>query len=164
MIGCPYQIPRFEWFSWNPRIRKCILCEPRIQEGKSTGCAEACPTEATVFGDRETLVKLAEARLKADPERYHQHIYGLEEAGGTSVLFLSPVPFEQLGFDMTVPEQPLPELTDRVMITVLPTFGTVLVGLTGAYYFYKRREAVRAAEEGKPRSRVGKLRKEKGHG
>jgi formate dehydrogenase iron-sulfur subunit len=164
MVACPFHIPTFEWFSATPRIRKCILCAPRVDKGLSTGCAEACPTEATVFGDRETLIALAQARLAAAPERYHQEIYGLTQAGGTSVLFLSPVPFEQLGFDMTVPERPLPELTGRVMVTVLPTFGVVLGGMTLAYFLYKRREAVQAAQEAKPRSRVGKLRKEQGNG
>lgn len=153
MIGCPFNIPRFEWFSSNPRIRKCILCQPRVKQGKSTGCAEACPTEATVFGDRETLVALAQARLKAEPGRYYNHVYGLDEAGGTSVLFLSPVPFEQLGFDPTIPDFELPGLTDRIMITVPPTFGAVLVGLAGCYYLFKRRAKVKAAESKESRAR-----------
>jgi formate dehydrogenase iron-sulfur subunit len=162
MIGCPFNIPRFEWFSSNPRIRKCILCEPRVKEGKSTGCAEACPTEATVFGDRETLVALAEARLAAEPDRYHNHIYGLDEAGGTSVLFLSPVPFEQLGFDPTIPDFSLPLLTDRIMVTVPATFGAVLVGLAGCYYLFKRRDKVKAAElkESQARGRKNLVGKE----
>jgi len=153
MIGCPFRIPRFEWFSSTPEIRKCILCAPRIKEGKSTGCAEACPTEATVFGDRETLIELAKARLKAEPDRYYTHIYGLEEAGGTSVLFLSPVPFEKLGFDPTIPDLALPDLTFRVMKTVPWTFGGVIVGLGISYYIFKRRAEVKAAELAEARKR-----------
>jgi formate dehydrogenase iron-sulfur subunit len=147
MIGCPFNIPRFEWFSPNPEIRKCILCEPRTKQGHSPGCAEACPTEATVYGPRETLIELAKARLEANPERYHNHIYGLDEAGGTSVLFLSPLPFEKLGFDPTIPDFALPDITDRIMATVIPTFGVVIVGLAMSWGIFKRREKVKAAEE-----------------
>ena len=31
MIGCPFRIPKFEWHSPTPRIRKCILCAPRLE-------------------------------------------------------------------------------------------------------------------------------------
>ena len=31
------------------------------------------------------------------PDRYVNHVYGLTEAGGTSVLFLAGVPFESSG-------------------------------------------------------------------
>jgi formate dehydrogenase iron-sulfur subunit len=148
MIGCPFNIPRFEWYSSNPEIRKCILCEPRTKQGLEPGCAEACPTEATVYGERETLVELARARIAAHPDDYHDHIYGLDEAGGTSVLFISPVPFEELGvFDPTIPNFELPALTDRIMHTVPPTFGAVIIGLAATYYIYKRRDKVKAAEE-----------------
>jgi formate dehydrogenase iron-sulfur subunit len=146
MIGCPFRIPKFEWHSASPRIRKCILCAPRLERGLPTACAEACPTEATVFGDRDTLVAVARARLEADPDRYHPHIYGLTEAGGTSVLFLSPVPFEALDFDTTVASFPLPDLTWRLLLHV-PNVVLLGAGFLGAsYWLYRRREQVAADE------------------
>jgi formate dehydrogenase iron-sulfur subunit len=146
MIGCPFRIPKFEWHSATPRIRKCILCAPRLQQGLPTACSEACPTEATVFGDRDTLVAVASARLAADPDSYYPHIYGLTEAGGTSVLFLSPVRFEDLDFDTTVASFPLPDLTWRLLLHV-PNVVLLGAGFLGAsYWLYRRREEVAAAE------------------
>ena len=146
MIGCPFRIPKFEWHSAAPRIRKCILCAPRLDRGLPTACAEACPTEATVFGDRDTLVAVARARLAATPEHYHSHIYGLTEVGGTSVLFLSPVPFEELDFDTAVASFPLPDLTWRLLMHV-PNVVLLGAGFLGAsYWLFRRRGEVAAAE------------------
>ena len=150
MIGCPFGIPRFEWQSNTPRIRKCILCEPRVREGKSTGCAEACPTDATLFGDRDALVEIAEARIAANPDRYYNHVYGLEEVGGTSIMFLSPCSFEELGFDTDVANFPRPDLTWRILMHVP---NIVLLGggfLGGSYWLFKRRAEVKKAEEPEP--------------
>jgi formate dehydrogenase iron-sulfur subunit len=146
MVACQFKIPRYEWFSPNPRITKCILCEPRLREGRITGCAEACPTEATVFGDRAVLVAMARARIAAEPDKYHDHIYGLEEVGGTSVLFISPVPFEEIGFDVEMEKYPLPELTWRVLQHVPTVVLTGGIFLTGSYRLFKRRAEVRRAE------------------
>ncbi|MFO8072751.1 MAG: 4Fe-4S dicluster domain-containing protein [Polyangia bacterium] len=147
MIACPFHVPKFEWHSNTPRIRKCTLCASRVEKGLPTGCAEVCPTEATVFGDRETLIAIAKARLEAEPERYHPHIYGLEEVGGTSVLFLSPVPFEELDFDTNVTERPLPDFTWRILMHV-PNVVMLGAGFLGAsYWLFKRREKVRILEE-----------------
>lgn len=145
MLGCQFKIPRFEWFSPTPRIRKCILCEPRVREGKPTACAEACPTEATVFGDRDTLVKMAEARIAANPEKYDPHIYGMEEVGGTSVIFISPVPFEDIGFDRSIDKFPLPELTFRILqhVPTIVVAGAALLG--GSYFLFKRKAKVAEA-------------------
>ncbi len=146
MFGCPFHIPKFEWHSKSPRIRKCILCEPRIRQGESTACAEACPEEATIFGDRDHLVRVARSRIAAHPKRYFNHIYGLSEVGGTSVLFLSPVPFEKLGFDTNLANFPLPDLTWRILMHVpnVVLLGAAVLG--GSYWLFKRREEVQKAE------------------
>ena len=156
MIGGPFRIPRFEWDSPTPRIRKCILCAPRLEQGLPTACAEACPTEATVFGDRNDLIAIARARLDANPSRYAPTIYGLEEVGGTSVLFLSPVPFEDLNFDTTVAGFPLPDLTWRILLHV-PNVVLLGAGFLGAtYWLFQRREQV-AEIDGADRSDAADL-------
>lgn len=74
-----------------------------------------------------------------------RHIYGSEEAGGTSVFFISDVPFEKLGF-VAAPKQPMPVLT----ATALGDGPTViLVGgalLSGVYWITQRRAEVALAE------------------
>jgi Fe-S-cluster-containing dehydrogenase component len=98
MVSCPFDVPKFEYHSANPRIQKCQLCSARVVEGRQPACVEACPAEALMFGRRENLLEEARHRIYTEPDRYVHHIYGEHEAGGTSWLYLSAVPFDQLGF------------------------------------------------------------------
>jgi formate dehydrogenase iron-sulfur subunit len=94
------------------------------------------------------LVEVARARLDAHPDRYYHQVYGLTEVGGTSVLFLSPVPFEELDFDTTVADFPLPDLTWRLLLHV-PNVVLLGAGFLGAtYWLYRRRDQVATAEDG----------------
>ena len=96
-IACPFEVPKFEWESNNPRIIKCELCNHRFAEGKGPACCEVCPREAVVFGDYEDLLADARQRLEDHPGRYVDKIYGETDGGGTQVLYLSHVEFENLG-------------------------------------------------------------------
>ncbi len=55
MLACPYQVPRYQWTKLAPFVKKCDMCSERIKAGKSTACAEACPVQATIFGNRDDL-------------------------------------------------------------------------------------------------------------
>ena len=44
MVSCPFDVPKFEYLSPNPKIVKCDMCFDRMQEGKVPACAEQCPT------------------------------------------------------------------------------------------------------------------------
>ena len=101
----------FEYHSPNPKIQKCNMCFDRLQEGKLPACVENCPAEALVFGTRRDLIKEARRRIYENPDLYHDHIFGEHEAGGTSFLYLSPVPFEELGFNTRVQASSYPELS-----------------------------------------------------
>lgn len=142
MQACPFQIPRYEWGSLTPRIQKCIMCYKRIVEGNLPACAEACPTGATLFGDRDDIIKIAKQRLSENPDKYYQDIYGLEEVGGTSVLYISPVPFEELGFNTKLLKTALPNFTHEALskIPTLVSVGTVL--LTGFYWLTNRKNEI----------------------
>ena len=74
-----------------------------------------CPVQAAIFGEREDLLREAQRRISGEPSKYVPHVYGKEEVGGTSVLYLSAVPFETLGLPTNVPNDPLPNYTHRVM-------------------------------------------------
>ena len=37
MVSCPFDVPKFEYFSANPKIEKCDMCYERLKEGKITG-------------------------------------------------------------------------------------------------------------------------------
>lgn len=102
-VACPFEVPKFEWQNFNPRIVKCQLCDHRLPEGKEPACCEVCPTDAVIFGKREDLLKDAKNRLAESPEIYfEQRVYGEHDGGGTQVLYLSHVPFTAIG----LPELP----------------------------------------------------------
>jgi formate dehydrogenase iron-sulfur subunit len=147
IMACPFSVPKYQWDSPVPIVGKCTLCAPRVAAGLSTACASVCPTGATLFGEREDLLREARARLEANPANYTPHIYGEEEAGGTSVLMLSRVSFETLGMKVP-PTQPLPALTWRVL-SGIPDFAALAAfALYGVHWITSRRDAVEAAEGG----------------
>jgi formate dehydrogenase iron-sulfur subunit len=150
MLACPFQVPVYEWSRRLPRVKKCNMCDERLRAGSPTACSEACPTGCTITGERDALIEEARRRIAESPQQYHNHIYGLWEVGGTSVLFLAAVPLEQLGMRARLPQEPLPMITRRVLSFVpdVVTIGTVLLG--GVYWITHRREEVAAAERGSP--------------
>ncbi len=128
MVACPFEIPKFEWDESLPLIRKCTFCADRQAEGLEPACTSACLTGALLFGDRAALVTEAKARIEEHPDQYVDHIYGKEELGGTSWMYLSPVPFVELGFP-TLGEQTVTGLSETVA-----TFGTPAVALGVALF------------------------------
>ena len=124
------------------------MCADRVVAGKPTACAEVCPTGATKFGNRDELIAEARERVAKSPKQYVNHIYGLDEVGGTAVLLLSSVPFEEFaGYRSDLPKQPLSMLTYRVLSRIpdLVALGGVFLG--GIWWITHRREEVAAAEE-----------------
>jgi formate dehydrogenase iron-sulfur subunit len=134
------------------------MCAPRQAKGFQPACTEACPVQASIFGDRDELLREAENRLRQNPAGYVPHIYGRDEVGGTSVLYLSAVPFEVLGFPANVPHNPLPMYTHRELSKIpnVVAVGTALLG--GIWWITRRRAEVAHAEgdeEETPRASVG---------
>jgi len=152
MVACPFSVPKYEWNKLAPKVRKCTMCAERVAAGKQTACAEICPTGATKFGDRDALIAEAQQRIRDNPGNYVNHVYGLTEVGGTSVLLLSNVPFEEFGYHSDLSQSPLPMLTYRVLSRI-PDFvalGGMMLG--GVWWITHRREEVAAAEgRGSPR-------------
>ena len=132
MVSCPFDMPKFEYLSTNPKIQKCDMCFERIHEGKLPVCVENCPAEALTFGTRKEMIAEARRRIYQDPDLYHDHIYGEHEAGGTGFLYLSPVPFEELGFNTEIQNKPYPELTKGFLYSVPSIFvlwPAILLGI-----------------------------------
>jgi formate dehydrogenase iron-sulfur subunit len=135
MMACPFGIPKFEWDKAIPLIRKCTFCADRQEEGLEPACTAACPTGALLFGDRDTLIAEAEARLQEQPDRYINHIYGKDELGGTSWMYLSAFPFEELGFP-TLEEQPVTDLSNTVAAVGTPAVGLGVAFLLGGISYW----------------------------
>jgi len=133
MVSCPFEMPKFEYNSWNPRLQKCMMCAHRVSEGKKPACVESCPTDALSFGKKRELMEIARVRVYHHPSKYVHHIYGQYEAGGTGWLYLSAVPFEQLGFRMDLGTTPYPEYTKQFLYAVPVIFfggPALLLGLS----------------------------------
>ncbi len=109
MIACPFNVPGYSYSSaFNPVVKKCIFCyETRLKNGRPPACVEICPQEVLTFGHRRELIKIGHERIRETPEKYIDHIYGEKEVGGTGWLYLSSVPFDQVGFDTTLGNDPI---------------------------------------------------------
>ncbi len=148
MIACPFEIPAYEYNEpLTPRVRKCTMCYPRIVKGQLPGCVEACPMEALTFGTREDLLKIARDRIENYPDRYIDHIYGEREMGGTSWLYISGVPFKEIGLREDLGTKPAPEFTLGALSGVPMVIGLWPVLLTGIYAINKRKEKIAAKEQ-----------------
>ena len=147
MFACPFDVPTYEWDNPLPRVQKCIMCyDKRVKNGEPPACAAACPTGATRFGDRDELIQEATARIAKDPDHYVDHVYGVKEAGGTSVLFLSPVAFSELGFP-GVQDEPYPKLTWNILTKVPSIVSVGGVLMFGIYWVINRRMMLARMED-----------------
>jgi len=153
MQACPFEVPRYEWTSLVPRVQKCRMCYERVAAGQQTACADACPTGATMFGNREDLIAEARKRINETPGQYINDIYGLTGAGGTSVLYISAIPFGELGLPMNVPKEPIPDLSWRVLSQIPKYSVAASAVLFGIHWITSRRTEVARFEAEEKRRR-----------
>jgi formate dehydrogenase iron-sulfur subunit len=153
ILACSFRAARFEYGSADPEVGKCVMCYGKLQSGElaQPACTAACPTGATIFGEREAMLAEAHRRIRAHPDRYLDHVWGEHEAGGTSVLYVSDVDLVQAGWPAFVTDEPLPHLTHTIMNTVPYTFLTVGLGLAGISWVLQRRMKL-AAEAAQARA------------
>jgi Fe-S-cluster-containing dehydrogenase component len=145
-IACPYEIPRFQWDSAFPQIRKCQLCSHLIAKGNYPACCQFCPNGGSVFGSVQDLIQEANRRLtlragqtatyplhrvngtdtiQREVATYQNKIFGLKDGGGSQVLMLAGVPFGDLG---------LPHLSDRSIASHSETImHTLYKGMIAPY-------------------------------
>ncbi len=161
--SCPWGVPTAEWDSLTPKINKCTHCADRADQpvplqrnGQALteaekqqyrtnvtipACVKACPADALSFGNRDEILSEAHKRILSHPDKYVDHIYGEKEAGGTSVLYLSSVPFTKLGFP-EIGENPYPAYSKFALHAVPPAVLAVGAMLGGIFHLMKRRAAI----------------------
>lgn len=140
MVACPFSVPRFTWDETIPVVSKCTFCIDRLAVGDGPSCAEACPTGALIWGRRGELLEKAQQRLADNPGKYVDHIYGQDDVGGTSVLYLSHVPFVKIGLP-DLGSEPVPELSEGFAPIVLPAiFIGGALALVGVHLSTRKRK------------------------
>ena len=176
MLACPWDVPTADWNTRAPKISKCTHCADRIPqpvpvafngqaasdyEGKRfsdtiaiPACVKACPADALRYGTRDEMLALAHKRIADRPDKYIDHVYGEKELGGTTVLYLSKVPFDKLGFP-TYGEKPFPAFTAAALGAVPPAVIGVGAMLGAAYAFFSKRAQKVADAEGHARQPQG---------
>lgn len=136
MISCPFDIPKFEYNSPNPKVQKCRMCYELMQKGQKPACVDVCPQEALLFGKRRELIDIAKTRIYASPEKYNHQIYGEHEVGGTGVIYLAAVPFEELGMRKDLGTTSYPEYNKTFLYSVpavLVLWPAFLLGLHNSF-------------------------------
>ena len=153
-VACPFNVPKFEWDSPFPEIKKCQLCEHRMADGGYAACCEFCPTGASIFGNVQDLLKEAKRRLalpvgkeapyplrRVDSKDknvrmvtpYLNHIYGEKEGGGTQFLILSHVPATKMGYP-TLGNESNASRSETLMHTLYKGMIAPYVFLGGLFY------------------------------
>ena len=166
MWACPWGVPSADWDTRRPKIHKCTHCADRCDQPAPAArnglaltaaenqafrntievpaCVKACPADALRYGDRDDMLAEARKRIAARPEKYVDHIYGEHEAGGTTVLYLSSVPFAKLGF-ADVGTKAYPALSRTALHAVPPAVMALGALLGSTYAFLKRRASTLAS-------------------
>jgi formate dehydrogenase iron-sulfur subunit len=141
MLACPFEVPRYEWDRLLPFVQKCDMC---FERPEGPACVEACPHDATVFGERQALLDEAHRRIEAAPDKYVQHVWGEHEMGGTAVLFVSDVPLDSF-WPSELGQVSVPDLTLPLAAKTPILYGGILATLAGLSWVIHRRQ--RLADE-----------------
>ena len=138
--ACPFGVPTYDWNNPLGLIHKCQLCfQQRVAKGETPACVGACPNGALRFGKRHELLAQAHAEIASHPGDYIDHVYGEHEAGGTSVLYLSAVPFAQLRFPQ-LGDGAIAQAAETVMGLTPAVALSVATLATGLHLILRRRQ------------------------
>lgn len=151
MVSCPFGVPRYEYESLAPRVRKCTFCAERQSRGEPPACVAACPTGALTYGKRNDLLQTARERVHAPGSTYVGHVFGENEVGGTSWLYVTDIPLDKLGLPDNLGARAHSSLTGTALGAVPAILILWPALLLGIYNIANRRPEASPGYEGGPR-------------
>lgn len=137
--ACPFSIPHYDWETGNG-ITKCLMCADRLSEGEQPVCVENCPLGALKIDDRTLII--ADARRMQDEGKY---VYGIDEYGGTSWIYVSDIPFDEIGFPY--PEEDSYPNISRAMFGSQTASIVAGVAGVGLYSLFLRKKKMGGGDE-----------------
>lgn len=160
VYSCPFGIPKYEYDEAFGQIQKCEFCVHLQVKGEIPACCDVCPTGASLFGKVSDLKQEATRRLQKQAGEWHvfprgklgagrppheatlavykPHVYGLNELGGTQIMYMSGVPFDKLGLPTDVPDYSYPSLAEGIQHTLYKWMIAPLVLLAGLAVIVRR--------------------------
>jgi len=85
-------------------------------------------------------------RISEKPDAYVDHVYGETEVGGTAWMYLSDVPFDKIGYDTHLGDQPIISYV-KEFLAVVPMVLTIWPALfTGFHLLSNRKDALKNEE------------------
>ena len=109
---------------------------------------EICPVEALTYGSRADLIKIARERIKRNPDKYVNHIYGEYEVGGTSWLYIASEEYQKLAFPK-LGDRPAPGVSESIQHGIFAYFvppASLYALLGGLMWITKNRKESGEAE------------------
>lgn len=141
VTACPFHAPRFD-NGENRVVDKCTMCADRLANGLEPACVEICKYHALAFGRRDAIIAKAN-----EAESQGAYVYGRNEVGGTSWIYVSAVPFRERGFP-EVGQISYPDRSRGMWISQIVTM-VVGVALIWAMSWYMRRRGKAVKGEAK---------------
>jgi len=137
--ACPFSIPHYDWET-GKGITKCSMCADRLAVGEQPICVENCPSKALRIADRSSII--ADARKMQDEGKY---VYGIDEYGGTSWIYVSNISFDEIGFP-SPEEESYPKISRAMFGSQTATIVAGAAAL-GLYSLYLRKKRLGGQEE-----------------
>ena len=102
--------------------------------------------EGLVFGRRAELLAMAKTRLQRRPDRYVNKVYGETEVGGTSWLYLTGRPVQEVGL-LNLPSTAPPQRTEAIQHGIF-RYGMIPIAFYGLLSYIMWRDRLLYNEKG----------------